>query len=362
MNFIFRVDASLAIGTGHVMRCLTLADGLQQRGVRCTFVCRPHPANLIDEIERRGHRAIALKNMNVAKRPFFSDLSHAEWLGVDWQTDALDTREVIRLERFDWLVVDHYALDHHWERELRPYCKNLMVIDDLADRKHDCDMLLDQNLGHSAKDYSELVSPSAVFCMGPRYALLRSEFAKLRCQSLTRRESPSFKRLLITMGGVDKDNVTGHVLQALSQCDLPSELEITVVMGGRAPFLPLIRAQATQMPRLTEVFVDTDHMAELMSASDLCIGAAGGTSWERCCLGLPTVLLVLADNQISLAAELKKMGAVMCIKNTQEIAQVFKNLFSTEISLRLKEMCNAAAILTDGKGVDRIINLMLMQR
>lgn len=361
MKIAFRTDASLQIGTGHVMRCLTLADALRERGARCTFICRLHSGHLLDMIAQRGHQAVALPNGGTTTHHRPADLAHAAWLGTEWQTDAQQTSEALGNDTVDWLVVDHYALDHRWEHALRPHCQNLMVIDDLADRAHDCDVLLDQNLGRSAQDYGGLLKPHTTTFIGPQYALLRPEFAQLRSQSLARRTQPQLKHLLITMGGVDKDNVTGQVLKALSACHLPPDLRITVVMGAHAPCLAGIQQQAAQMPGPTQVLVGVNAMAQLMADSDLCIGAAGGTSWERCCLGLPTLLLALADNQLPGAQALEKAGAALVVGNAQNVSQVFEKHMQSGASVQLKNWALAAAAVTDGLGVQRIVAAMLTE-
>lgn len=364
MRIAFRTDASLQIGTGHVMRCLTLADALHKHGVECLFICRPHRGNLLDLITLRGHRAIALPVLvaDDSISPYTdTELAHARWLGTDWGTDATDTYQALGDKIVDWFVVDHYALDGKWERVLRPACQRLMVIDDLADREHDCDLLLDQNLGRAISDYSGLISASATLLIGPQYALLRPEFALLRAESLARRSNPRFRHLLIAMGGVDKDNVTGQVLHALNACGaiLPDDLHITVVMGLHAPWLQEVQAQVAQLPHTVKVLVGVDNMAQLMVNSDLAIGAAGSTSWERCCLGLPSLIVVLAENQQKIAQALGRSGAVI------SLGTPFSNAFPVELQRavieigsgndRLGRLSVCAADITDGQGVMNVI-------
>ena len=355
----FRTDASIQIGTGHVMRCLTLADALRERGARCNFICRTHSGHLLDAIAQRGHHAVALPSSVAAPSTLPSDPAHTAWLGTDWQTDAQETLEALGAGGVDWLVVDHYALDRRCELAFRAHCQNLMVIDDLADRPHDSDVLLDQNLGRTVKDYGGLLSPHTTPFIGPQYALLRPEFAQLRSQSLARRTHPQLRRLLITMGGVDKDNATGQVLQALTVCKLPTDLCITVVMGPHAPCLAEVKLQAPQMPWPTQVLVGVNEMAQIMADSDLCIGAAGGTSWERCCLGLPTLLLVIASNQMSGASELEKAGAALVFKTAPDLPQIIEMYLSSAAKAQLKSMGQAASAVSDGLGVQRILDTML---
>lgn len=354
MHIAFRTDASLQIGTGHVMRCLTLADALRERGAQSTFICRPHAGHLLDLIHQRGHTAKALAPADDAfTAP--ADPCHAKWLGTDWARDAAQTQHALGDQVVDWLVVDHYALDRRWEQNMRPHAQRIMAIDDLADRPHDCDLLLDQNLGRQAKDYGGLVSRHTQTLIGPAYALLRPEFAQWREHSLQRRAQPQLKNLLITMGGVDQTNATGQVLDALTHCELPADLRITVVMGPTAPWLALVQAQATAMPRPTQVLAGVGNMAQLMAESDLCIGAAGSTSWERCCLGLPAIQLVLADNQNEINAALELAGSVLTVQldNLQaESPSVFAKVSRADVLCGLSKN---AAVACDGLGANKTV-------
>ena len=359
MKVAFRTDASLQIGTGHVMRCLTLADALRERGAKSSFICRPHAGHLLDLIQQRGHTAKALAPADDAFTAT-ADPTHAKWLGTDWASDAAQTQQALGDQVVDWVVVDHYALDRLWEQTLRPHTRRIMVIDDLADRPHDCDLLLDQNLGRQTQDYSSLISSQTQTLIGPSYALLRPEFAQWRERSLQRREPPWLTKLLITMGGVDSDNVTGGVLDALCNCDLPADLRITVVMGPMAPWLAQVKAQATAMPRPTQVLAGISNMAQLMAESDLCIGAAGGSAWERCALGLPTLLLILAANQHSGAMALQSHEAAWIAADAQQLMAQMSSLFNKEMqTAELQKMSQAAAKLTTGNGASQVVELLL---
>jgi UDP-2,4-diacetamido-2,4,6-trideoxy-beta-L-altropyranose hydrolase len=346
------------------MRCLTLADALLECGLACRFVCREHPGNLIGLIRQRGHEVQALPAQPASNSSFVDDGApvHAAWLGASWDQDAEQTKLGIGATTVDWLIVDHYALDARWEQALRSSCRNLMAIDDLADRSHDCDVLLDQNLGRNAADYESLVSPKCVLLIGPSYALLKPEFSKLRAQSLARRRQPDLKNLLITMGGVDKDNITGKVLDGLRNCRLPPDCRITVVMGAQAPAHENVRHRATTMPWLTEVLLNVQDMAALMAESDLAIGAAGSTSWERCCLGLPSLIVVLAENQQPIAAALDTLGAVVSLGSGSHAS--FCDALETAINLlvdepaHLSRMSARSQAVTEGAGVERVIEVM----
>lgn len=364
MKIVFRTDASLQIGTGHVMRCLTLADALKVHGAQCHFICREHPGNFIEQVRLRGFEISILPGSYdeiVTTEPKdVGQANYAAWLGVDWATDAAQTKVGAGETVADWLIVDHYALDVRWEQALRPTCRKLMVIDDLADRPHDCDLLLDQNLGRNTCDYKDFVPEDGAVLTGPSYALLRPEFAAMRDYSLGRREIPQLKHLLIAVGGVDQADATGRILETLKGCSLPMGLRITVVMGPHAPWLERIQLLAIQISQLAEVKVNVSNMAQLMAESDIAIGAAGSTSWERCCLGLPAVIVVLADNQQSISNALQAVGAARSFSLTAD-AQAIRNLINNVFNDAdaLVKMSLSAAKITDGLGAVRVIAQML---
>jgi UDP-2,4-diacetamido-2,4,6-trideoxy-beta-L-altropyranose hydrolase len=357
MNIAFRSDASRDIGTGHVMRCLTLADALHERGAQSTFLYRPHAGHLLDLISKRGHKAIALGPADESFT-FAEDSPHSKWLGSDWVTDAEQTRQALGGKKLDWLVVDHYSLDNRWEKALRPNTRRILTIDDLADRPHDCDLLLDQNLGRQTLDYVGLISSHTQTLIGPKYALLQPEFARCRKHSLERRVLPQFKNILVTMGGVDQANATAQVLNALRSCELPADLCINVVMGPSTPWLAQVQAQASGMPRPTQVFSGINNMAQLMAESDLCIGAAGSTSWERCCLGLPAIQLVLAANQKEINEALELAGSVMSLHLEKLNAELPSLIAKVSCTDALRELSKSSASICDGMGVAKTVQLL----
>ena len=359
MSLLFRVDASTDMGAGHVMRCLTLADALRKHGAGSAFVCRAHAGHLGEVIQARGHD---LHLLDVDSAPDDdSGLAHAAWLGSSQAQDADACAAIAARIQPDWLIVDHYALDARWEAVLRPVVGRTMVIDDLADRRHDCDLLLDQNLGRCAADYRDLTPPASDALVGPRFALLRPEFAALRAESLVRREDPQLKHLLVTMGGIDGNDVTGAVLRALNTCDLPPDLRITVVLASQAPWLEQVQAQVATMRRPTSVLSGVSNMARLMTDADLAVGAAGGTSWERCCLGLPTIQFVLAENQKQVAGALAERDAAILFPDEMGLRDGLAMLLAQLSPERLRALAEHSAEICDGHGAMAVVNYMTRQ-
>ncbi|SCX40694.1 UDP-2,4-diacetamido-2,4,6-trideoxy-beta-L-altropyranose hydrolase [Pseudomonas sp. NFACC32-1] len=357
LKVVFRADASLQIGSGHVMRCLTLADALRKQGAECHFICREHPGNLIDVIRERGFSVYILPSGNLLEyiTKTCGDTHHWHWLGVSQERDAEQCSSLLDNLKPHWLIVDHYALDVTWELMLKRGGLRLFVIDDLADRKHVCDILLDQTFGRKIEDYDSLLPPSCIALCGSKYALLRPEFARLRSYSLSRRTDYSFNSILITLGGVDKDNVTRKILEQLKMTVLPYDCRIIVVMGATAPWLNDIQQFASTMPWFTEVRVNVNDMAQLMADSDFSVGAAGATSWERCCLGVPTAMLVLADNQ-KFAANLLVRAKAVELVDTESPAQL-ANVIDKAVRRPefLKSLSEHSSSITDGAGCELVI-------
>ena len=321
MKFIFRTDSSLLIGSGHVMRCITLADELTRQGHVCYFVCRDHKGHLGELIKEKGHSLTLLRASLSDQNSTIhnSSKNYSTWLGVTFEQDASETMDAINNLNADYLVVDHYAIDKEWERIVANVVKNIVVIDDLANRSHECVLLLDQNLGRESSDYDGLVSSNCKRLIGPAYALLRPEFLALRERSLKRRVNPKIKRILISLGGVDRTNITGQILEAIELSVLPASMELDIVMGASSPHLNKVRQKAEQLPFKVTVSVNVSDMAERMHHADLSIGAVGSTSWERCSLGLPSILMVLAENQKHAALALKQSGAVIIADNAERV-------------------------------------------
>ncbi len=363
MNIVFRTDASLQIGTGHVMRCLTLADELRQRGAVVSFVCREHPGNLIGLIEGKGY---SVKRLPQPTSEYFvtsEDVAHAAWLGVPWQQDATETLAALGGTQLGWLIVDHYALDRRWEQTLRPSVGKIMVIDDLADRPHDCDLLLDQNLYQNmATRYDELVPASCAKLLGPKYALLRPEFAQAR-KNLRQRDG-QIRRILVFFGGVDPTNETAKAIYALvSIADRP--FTVDVVVGGGNPH----KQQIENLCAGHEGFhyhCQVDNMAELMAAADLAIGAGGTATWERCAMGLTAIVTALATNQQELSERAARNGLCFYLsKPKNHPASSDKLLYILRVCLDFPETLRHYSVnclkTVDALGIKRVVNILFPQ-
>lgn len=350
MNVLFRTDASIVIGTGHVMRCLTLADALRAREANCRFVCRAHPGHLIEKIRQRG--------FDVHVLPYHPDWqasaanpAHAGWLGTDWQTDVEETRFGAGDTAPDWLVIDHYALDVRWETAMRSFARRILVIDDLADRPHACDALLDQNwFGEDAQwRYQGLVPEGCRLFLGPRHALLHPDFAAWR-NELDPRDG-TVRRVLVFMGGSDPHDLTAQALLALSREEFAS-LEVEVVLGPNHPDPEGITRLTAHRP-LTRLERDLPSLAASMAWADLMIGGGGVVSWERACLGLPAITVSLADNQTPIQQALAEEGVVLFLGSHEriesgQIAAALRELMSHPE--RVRAMSERALGMTEGKG------------
>jgi UDP-2,4-diacetamido-2,4,6-trideoxy-beta-L-altropyranose hydrolase len=350
MNIAIRVDASQQIGTGHFMRCLTLADALELRGAHIRFVSRHLPAYLQDMLRDKGYEFKMLESPANEK---LDELAHSHWLGTTQRRDAEEALQLLSDRTWEWVIVDHYALDARWDSILRQRVKNILVIDDIADRQHDCDILLDQNFYVDMESrYSGKVPEHCRLLLGPQYALLRDEFRQWH-QQVKPRSGP-VKRIFVFFGGVDIDNYTGRTIDALVALDM-NGLHVDVVIGAQHPYREQI--QATCAGHRLNCYVQTNRMAELMVAADLAIGAGGSATWERCCLGLPTLTVSLANNQTEIAKGLDLSGACQYVgsQQTATVKVLSKAVFELlKDNNRLQAISAQAYSLVDGLGVDRV--------
>jgi len=356
VNYVFRVDSSGRIGSGHLMRCLTLAKALKDVGALCNFICRALEGNLNHLVVSEGFILNELAHYGEpGKTTYENQPYHSSWREVDWEVDATETLSVLSILKPEWLVVDHYGLWYDWQLAVGSACK-IMVIDDLADRKHHCDLLLDQNLGSDALGYESLIPSVCTTLFGPEYALLRSEFREHREASLARRRSNGVNNILINFGGADPDNYIARVLRALLSIDISSNVTISIIFGGLSAINEEHKHLISHFPNTITSYDMVNNMAEILSVSDLVIGAAGSSSWERCCLGVPSIIFPVALNQSGIAKQLSKCGAAIALTN-QDLSNGNLGLLVNQIlqSQDLTKMSNIASTICDGNGVAKII-------
>ena len=336
------------------MRCLTLADELKKQGAQVRFISRNLSDYLREMLTARDFEHGSLSTV-VAREPI-DELAHANWLGTSQAQDVQATIQVLVDHLWDWVVVDHYALDKRWESAVRTNAKQIMVIDDLADRQHDCDVLLDQNFYADMQTrYDAKVPVHCQLLLGPRYALLRNEFRKLREQIKPR--VGKVKRILVFFGGVDSDNYTSLAIEALTS--ISDALHVDVVIGEQHPYREQI--QNACLAHGYGCQVQTTRMAELMADADLAIGAGGSASWERCCLGLPALLVALAENQVDIAKALDSIGACIYIgtKETANLLTVQQAITNLLAKHDQRESISLHAFsLVDGMGVGRVCQIL----
>ncbi len=341
-HFVFRVDSSVQIGSGHAMRCLTLANELRRCGAQVQFICRELAGNVNGILEAHGFDVMRLDESAVVTAD-------------DVLRDAAEMSQALEHLRPDWLIVDHYQIGAEWERAQRPWVRRIMVIDDMADRLHDCDLLLDQNLYDDMDErYRHLVPRHAVALVGPSFALLREEFAQARrCVH----RSPSLDRILVFFGGSDPTNETTKVLRALRRLQL-EDVAIDVLVGASNQNVTEIQSCIGDLPQAT-LLPATDRISKLMLAADLSIGAGGSTSWERCCLGLPSITIAIARNQEQLSRTLAERGYQRYLGSSAEVTESdvaaevtqVKENFVEAVAMGLRGMS-----LVDGCGVGRVVS------
>ena len=355
----FRVDGSEVIGAGHVARCLTLANVLRSEGAETVFICRHLPLALATQIETQGH---GIRRLQGFSRTAESDFSapYADWLGLTWQEDAEETAETIVTlgTKPDWLVVDHYALDANWEGVLRSLTRCVMAIDDLADRHHDCDLLLDQNHhADAAARYAGLVPPDCEALLGPRYALLRPEFSVWRDRSAELK--PAGRNVAVFFGSADATNETLRTIEQLVRRP-DGFAHVHVVTGSINPNLDLLRARCQALVNCS-LHVDTPEMARVLAAADLVIGAGGSNTWERACLRSPSLVIATAPNQIPVAESLAEAGAHLYLGESAEVSDGRLHdaiEFCMANPRLLRFFSRQSAALCDGLGARRVASRM----
>lgn len=363
MKILFRADASREIGSGHIMRCMVLAEELKNQGAECTFVCSDSDGNLINQIRDHGFIVYSIRSQHLGSAALDkSNKDNSIALNIpiyDEKYDAEQTIFLVASQIFDWVVVDHYGLGKKWDVLIKPIYRKLMVIDDLANRRHDCDLLLDQNYYKNPhKRYQKLVPESCVCLLGPKYVLLRREF--IEAKKNLRARTGEIRRVLVFFGGSDPTNETKKILIALKRVTL-NRIEVDVVVGGTNPHNAIIQAMCKDMVGVN-FYLNVSNMAELISEADIAIGAGGSSIWERCYLGLPSIISVVASNQLETASDVASLCAIEYLGNSEALSP---EDYATAISKfiespnYLKSMSAAGMHMVNRVGTYDVIDVML---
>ena len=351
MQAVFRVDASVDIGSGHFMRSLSLAKAMVSAGVQCRFVCRDLPGHMAEHVRSRKIDVVMLPLLAPYKKPESSD-DYAGWLQVDQAQDA-DEFVANLPAKCDLVVVDHYGLDKVWESKVIDHCDQLVAIDDLC-RSHIADVLIDQTFGRDQTAYK--ASKVKFVLAGQQYALLWPKYYRYH-EACIRRQMPNRHRLLVSMGGYDTLNMTGAVLDLLAAAP-PEWLErVDVVLTAAAPHYEEVRRKIERRgaPLVLHDFVQ--DFGGLMMGSTMAIGAAGTTTWERAALGLPSILVPVAENQAAVAAAMREAKTAIVIE-PEDLSRQFD---AAILSLRdhWHEFVRANLLVTDGLGCRRVLQRLL---
>lgn len=298
-KILIRCDVSVALGTGHFQRCLTLALKLNLKKNNIVFVCRQTDAKFINKINSTNFLVKFLPQNG----------------RQDELCDAELTKSLFENEAFDWIIVDHYSLGVIWENSMREIGKNIMVIDDLANRKHNCDLLLDQNYyTHARARYESLVPFTCDLLLGPNFSLLRDEFIEFK-KNLKPHDG-NIKRVLVFFGGSDE---VGETLKLLDAIENIEGVIFEIVIGAGNPAAKAIQKKCLASPEKTRFHCEINYFAKLMLDCDLAIGAGGATTWERCYLGLPSLTVVVADNQLETTLEIARLNAIIYLGTYEKI-------------------------------------------
>jgi UDP-2,4-diacetamido-2,4,6-trideoxy-beta-L-altropyranose hydrolase len=355
--FVFRVDSSSKIGIGHVMRCLALANEIREMGGLCLFISRPLNGNINKLIKKKNFELLELKKPVRKINNILRGSNHPNYASVSWEEDAKETINILSKMNIRWLIIDHYSLCSLWENELSGHVSNILVIDDIGDRAHQCNILLDQNLDANKLKYQHLIPKKCKALLGPKYALLRPEFKEKRHKSLEKRKGRKLKRILLNFGGSDSKDFVKKVLSAIAKHKLRPDISIYIISnkfsGNENPYVKLI----DRIHNSIKCFAIVDNLAEILLDIDLVVGAAGSSSWERCCLGVPSIVFSIAENQNEIAKSLSQAGAAIYMSeiNLKDGSFVKKLDELAEPNGILSCMSEKALNIVDGNGIKRIV-------
>ena len=346
-NFVIRVDSGREIGFGHGMRCLTIANEIKKKEFNVLIIMNRERNNLGELFKKNGHDVSYIINRKIGFKK------------IDVKYDLEQTKRILQKfkEKIDIFLIDHYNIDYKWEKSLRQYVRKIVVIDDLNNRKHDCDLIIDQGLHHNMKNlYVKLVPKNCKILTGPKYAILRPEFHIFRKK--LQKQNKIIKRIMISFGGSDPNNDTIKVLEGITKIK-DREFSIDVIVGKANSSHAKIQKICEKMKK-TRCYYNPEKMAKIMSKCDLAIGSGGSTTWERCCLGIPSIVSIASEDQYEAT---RILNSKKCIKN---LGMSKKKLGSDYVIAiedmnfkKLNEMRKECLKLVDGNGTKRIMQNIL---
>jgi|TARA_B110000879_G_scaffold54699_1_gene77340 UDP-2,4-diacetamido-2,4,6-trideoxy-beta-L-altropyranose hydrolase len=352
MNIVFRVDANDYMGVGHLTRCLRLAKSLAPHAKNILFISRNLPIKFQDLIYKNN---FDFESMSGKKNDYLNKNKSSTWLGVNFQKDAEDCINILnkKEEKWDLLVIDHYGIDVKWEMLFKKIVSKIMVIDDLANRNHSCDILLDQNF-EDQKRYKGLTSNNSELLLGPKYALLSEDYIDSRKD--TRYRKNPIKKLLVFFGGTDVYNLTNMTVQAIIDTNIKFS-NIDIVLSKDSPNYNELNKKCEFIDEMN-IFSDIPSLCPLINNADLCIGAGGSSTWERMCLGLPSVVITVAENQVPVSKKLNDEGLIFLIGNHKNVSsELIKNqILRISSKIDIYTISKKCMNICNGDGVEKVKN------
>ena len=349
---IFRCDASKSIGSGHLLRCITLANFLKKEGLKSLFVCIDIDPYFLTIIEKNSHKCL---NFDFQNKISFKSEFLDNFLNYDWYKDSQFTIKIINELKTEWVIIDNYLLDFKWENLVRKYTKNIMAIDDLANRKHNCDILLDQNfVNNFYTRYDFLVPKNCIKLLGPNYAVVKEDFVKAREISKFRNK---INKILIYFGSTDKYNLVLKTIKKIIE-RFNDNFKLYVVLSISSLFNQEIKDYCKNFDNIF-VIEWVESLANLMIEADICIGAVGSVTWERCCLKLPSIVTSVAENQKEIALKLSEEKVLLWVGDQSENTanEIILNLEKLHNNSKLQgEISRNCSDLVDGNGTKRIVS------
>jgi len=334
-NLFIRVDSGLDIGLGHIMRCFALAEVIKTMNFNVYFISKKIKGNIIRNIEDDGYKVFRLDSKS------------------NWKIDARKTTEIIQhfKNEKNLLLVDNYELSKMWETSLKPAVNKIIIIDDFSNRSHNCNLFIDQNLHTSKKEINKKIPKNCKKLLGPKYTLLRKEFVE--CRKTIKKRSGKINRILVAFGGSDEKNQTLKVLKAIKKLD-KKKINVDVIVGEPNKNKIKIKKICSMLKNST-YYQQTKNMAKIMNKADLAIGAGGIITWERCCLGLPSIVSIVSKNQEDAVNAVSKKGCLINLGRAERlISEDYLNAIKKLDSRKLIRMQKKCMELIDGRGTERV--------